>query len=192
MPQSGYFHIMAEWYAHIGQQQYGPVDEPTLQSWVGQGRLGPYDLIWSPSMTTWSQAAVVFPNWFGQSPPPLTSVMPTPGIPSAPGMPSGPPAGMKPHRGTMILVFGIVGLFEIGSLCCLPLVIFAILAWVMGNNDLREMRAGQMDPAGMSTTSAGRICGIIGVILAIIMLILGVFVFGMMGTGGFVPQLDDW
>ena len=54
-------------------------------------------------------------------------------------MPPQAPVGMpvKPHRGGMILAFGIVGI-----VCC---IIFAILAWVMGNGDLKEMAAGRMD-----------------------------------------------
>ena len=41
---------------------------------------------------------------------------------------------MQPHRGTMILVFGILGLV----IC----VIFGIVAWVMGNGDLKAMEHG--------------------------------------------------
>ena len=47
---------------------------------------------------------------------------------------------MKPHRGVMILVFGILGFV----LC--PF--FGIAAWVMGNSDLQEMDSGWMDPTG--------------------------------------------
>ena len=176
---------MVEWYAHIGQQQYGPVDEPTLQSWVTQGRLGPYDLIWSPGQAAWTQAATVFPGWFGQSPPPLTHVMPPPGMPGVPTGVPGMPSSMlwaKPHRGGLILTFGILGLINLG---CLPLGVFSILAWVMGNGDLREMRAGHMDPAGMGTTSAGRVCGIIGVVLAILGLIVNLVVLGTAFRNGF-------
>jgi hypothetical protein len=64
---------------------------------------------------------------------------------------------MKPHRGTLILVFGILSL-----VLCAPL---GIVAWVMGNNDLKQMESGAMDPTGRSLTNAGRICGIIGTIL---------------------------
>jgi hypothetical protein len=64
----------------------------------------------------------------------------------------------KPHRGTMILVFGILS-----WVCCF---IFGILAWVMGNRDLREMDAGIMDPAGRETTKAGRLVGMIHIIVA--------------------------
>ncbi len=71
--------------------------------------------------------------------------------------------GLKPHRGTMLLVFGILGI-----LCCF---VFAILAWVMGSGDLKAMAAGQMDPSGEGTTKAAKILGIIGCVLAILSLV---------------------
>ncbi len=70
----------------------------------------------------------------------------------------GPMGGaLRPHRGTMILVFGILGL-----VLCL---VFGIVAWVMGNGDLREMREGRMDPAGRDMTQIGRILGIVATCL---------------------------
>ena len=60
----------------------------------------------------------------------------------------------------MILVFGIIGIV----LC----VVFGIVAWVMGNSDLRAMREGRMDPTGEGLTKAGKICGILGVVLNLI------------------------
>lgn len=74
---------------------------------------------------------------------------------------------VKPHRGGMILAFGLVGL-----LCC---VVFGILAWVMGGADLKEMAAGRMDPTGEGMTRAGWILGIIGTALGILT-ILGVLI----------------
>jgi hypothetical protein len=61
---------------------------------------------------------------------------------------------VQPHRGTTILVLGILSL-----VLCSPL---GIAAWVMGNTDLQAIRRGQMDPSGEGTTQAGRICGMIG------------------------------
>ena len=61
---------------------------------------------------------------------------------------------MKPHRGVLILVFGILGF-----VVC-PF--FGVAAWVMGNADLEEMNTGLMDPTGRDFTKAGRICGMIG------------------------------
>jgi hypothetical protein len=59
-----------------------------------------------------------------------------------------------PHRGGMILAFGILGLV----FCA----IFGVAAWVMGNGDLRAMDEGRMDPAGRDLTRTGKILGIVG------------------------------
>ena len=72
----------------------------------------------------------------------------------------GPVQDLRPHRGVMILVFGIIGIV----LC----VVFGIVAWVMGNSDLRAMREGRMDPTGEGLTKAGKICGIVGVVLNLV------------------------
>ena len=86
--------------------------------------------------------------------------MQQPNQPPAAANVSQPPAqgGLKPHRGVAVLVLGILGI-----VLCL---ICGIIAWVMGKNDLKEMDAGVMDPAGRGMTNAGKICGMISVILA--------------------------
>lgn len=75
---------------------------------------------------------------------------------------------LAPHRGVMILVFGILGFVSCG--------IFAILAWVMGNTDLAEMDAGRMDPSGRDITNVGRILGMILCILWIVGAVFGLLV----------------
>ncbi len=67
---------------------------------------------------------------------------------------------LRPHRGTVILVLGILGI-----VCCF---ICGIIAWVMGSGDLKEMAAGRMDPSGQGLTQAGKICGMISVIIQIV------------------------
>lgn len=84
---------------------------------------------------------------------------------------------MKPHRGTLILVLGILSL-----VVCAPL---GIAAWVMGTGDLKQMDAGTMDPAGRGMTRAGKICGMIGTIL----LILGIIFFFIAFMFGFAAAL---
>jgi len=79
---------------------------------------------------------------------------------------------MKPHRGTLILVLGILGLVICGPL--------GIAAWLMGSGDLKAMDAGTMDPAGRSNTNAGKICGMIATILMIIGAVIGVLVLSTM------------
>ncbi len=71
----------------------------------------------------------------------------------------------EPHRGGLILALGIIGL-----VICAPL---AIPAWIMGESDLKKIRAGIMDPEGEGLTQAGRILGIIGTILCLIGCVCG-------------------
>jgi hypothetical protein len=86
-------------------------------------------------------------------------------------------AVMKPHRATTVLVLGILSI-----VACQPL---GIAAWVMGNNDLREMNGGLMDPSGRDTTSAGRICGIIGTVLFIVWFAVMIVMFAAMGVAAY-------
>ncbi len=80
---------------------------------------------------------------------------------------------MKPHRGVLILVFGIL------SLVICPL--FGLAAWSMANKDLPEMDHGWMDRSGRDLTQAGRICGMIATgILTIQMLALSIFGLSML------------
>ena len=48
-----------------------------------------------------------------------------------------------------------------------------IVAWVMGNTDLKAMDAGTMDPEGRGITQAGKIIGMIATILGILGLLFG-------------------
>ena len=82
---------------------------------------------------------------------------------------------MKPHRGTLILVLGILSL-----VLCAPL---GIAAWIMANGDLKQIDAGTMDPTGRSTTNAGRICGIVGTVLLALSILVLIAVMGL-GVAG--------
>jgi hypothetical protein len=64
--------------------------------------------------------------------------------------------GGEPHRGTVVLVLGIIGL------CC---GICGLIAFILGIIDIGKMNKGQMDPSGKGMTMAGTIIGIIGFVL---------------------------
>lgn len=83
---------------------------------------------------------------------------------------------MKPHRGTLILVLGILSLVVCGPL--------GIFAWIMGSGDLKEMGAGIMDSSGRGNTQAGKICGMIATILMLVGLCIGFVVLALMILGG--------
>ena len=76
---------------------------------------------------------------------------------------------MKPHRGSVILAFGILGLL----VCQL----FGLAAWVMADNDLAEMRRGYMDPSGRDLTKTGRILGMVSTAVLAISLLLMILIF---------------
>ena len=65
---------------------------------------------------------------------------------------------MKPHRGQLIMILGILSF-----VVCAP--IMGPIAWIMGSRDLKEMQAGTMDPTGEANTKVGKICGMIATIL---------------------------
>lgn len=83
---------------------------------------------------------------------------------------------LRAHRGVLILVLGILSI-----VCCF---ICGIVAWVMGSNDLKEMAAGRMDPAGKGLTQAGKICGIIGIAIQILLLVLQLLGVGFLTISG--------
>jgi predicted Zn finger-like uncharacterized protein len=78
--------------------------------------------------------------------------------------------GMVPHRGSAILTIGILSFFVF------PFVL-GPLAWIMGNSDLADMRAGRMDPEGEGPTNAGRTCGMIATILGVIAIVVFLLFF---------------
>lgn len=79
---------------------------------------------------------------------------------------------MRPHRASTVLVYGILGLI----VCQL----LAIAAWRMGNDDLREMDYGRMDPSGRDLTNAGRVCGMVGTGILIFQAAVMLIVFAAM------------
>ncbi|MEZ6139364.1 MAG: DUF4190 domain-containing protein [Zavarzinella sp.] len=74
-----------------------------------------------------------------------------------------PRRSLQPHRGAIILVFGLLGFLICGF--------FGIAAWIMGKNDLAEMKQGRMDPDGKGLTLAGYILGSICVIMNVLVII---------------------
>ena len=93
---------------------------------------------------------------------------------------AGQPAPMRPHRGPTVLVLGILGI-----VVCF---ICGIIAWIMGQGDLKEMDEGLRDREGYDLTRAGMICGIVGTGLAVIGLLWWVIAMAIFGTS-FLGQL---
>ena len=73
----------------------------------------------------------------------------------------GPTSHLLPHRGGAILTLGLLSLF------CNFLLIPGVMAWVMGSDDLKQIRAGTMNPDGRGLATAGMILGAIGTVIGI-------------------------
>jgi hypothetical protein len=87
--------------------------------------------------------------------------------PEPEGLEPPPLPRIAPHRGTAVLVLGILGL-----VVCF---VCGIVAWAMGAGDLRAMRRGTMDRSGEGMTRAGFVLGIVGTFLNAIV-VLGAIV----------------
>jgi predicted Zn finger-like uncharacterized protein len=72
----------------------------------------------------------------------------------------------QPHRGTIILVLGILAIVTGLHLILGP------IAWIMGNADLKEIHAGRMDPEGEGMTNIGRVLGMVATIIGIVAIVL--------------------
>ena len=73
------------------------------------------------------------------------------------------------HRGGEILTFGLLALLP----CFVTSIIFGLIAWIMANTDLQEMRNGRMDREGEGLTQAGRALGITGLFLWSVLSLFG-------------------
>ena len=100
-------------------------------------------------------------------------ICPKCGVAQRTSLRSSPDPDLEPHRGTAVLIMGVLSLFTI------PFVLGPI-AWMWANEDLRKMKAGSMDPEGKGSTEAGRICGMMATILSLTALALVVLYFAML------------
>jgi len=91
------------------------------------------------------------------------------------GMPQlGHGAFVLPPRGTTILVLGILSLVLCGLL--------GPVAWAMGNEEMRRINGGQVDPMTRGNVTAGRICGMVATVLLIVGAIFAVGMFAFIGS----------
>lgn len=79
----------------------------------------------------------------------------------------GDAVAQKHPRATMILVFGILGL-----ICCS---VFAPVAWVMGNNAVKEIDAAPGRYTGRDLANVGKILGIVGTCLLVLTIVFVIF-----------------
>jgi hypothetical protein len=156
---------------------YGPATWQEVRNWAAEGRVeadcelsqsagGPWrraseflpglekaqaktEVLTQPARYPWMNSAhAVEPGGLSQATAPAFSSLAGYQPPAIPGR------YYVPHRGGLILVLGLLGFM-------ISCPIFSLIAWVMGSHDLREIRAGRMDPSGEGLTQAGQIMGMV-------------------------------
>lgn len=150
---------MAQWYCYVGGQRYGPVDEQVLRQWIAEGRLGASDKVWTEGMAEW-QVPGTTPQLGGIAP---VAAQATSFAPLAPQVPNAPGA-------TAALVCGIIAM----ATPCAG-IIFAIIAIVLAQKAREALRTFPGYYGGESMATAGRVLGIIALVLGILQIVGFVF-----------------
>lgn len=184
----------AEWYMKTPEEQtFGPASFQDLERWVQEGRITADCHLCQGAAGNWQPADWLFPSLKTQATfSPLLARTPAASHFAPAHTPSHyPPLGgnpyaastatapyqlgryVAPHRGPLILVLALMGFF-------ITCPVFPFMTWVMGSNDLREMQAGRMDPAGRDLTRAGMV---IGMVLSILWILGFLIIFGSMLAG---------
>ena len=145
---------------------YGPVDFSELKQWLNEGRVSVQCQLQREGEMTWQNAGIVFPELNTQPAAPANVYAQT----KPQSMHSGG-RQYRAHNGVLILIFGIIGF----SFC----VIFAVIAWIMGSNELAAIKRGEVDPEGKGLATVGMILGMIATILNIAGLGFGCLFMGL-------------
>lgn len=178
------------WYMKTPEGRiYGPVVKHEMDRWLSEGRITAECTLRTGDDENWQTADQIYgvlrpvvsqtghANPFGDLD--SSAQRRSGGGHSMPTVNTGGNSFAAPHRGVLILIFGILG-------WVFSCPIFSVAAWVMGSSDLREMRTGRMDSSGMGLTQAGHILGLIYSLLWIGIITIGMFILILAAfAGGF-------
>ncbi len=117
------------------------------------------------------------PNWGNAYPPPPQYPPPGYGYPYPQAVPQAP----KHSQATTAMVFGIVSLA--GLVLCIVPILVAPVAWILGAKAVKEIDANPAAYSGRSEANAGKIMGIVGTCLLVLVL-LGAIALIIIGVNG--------
>jgi hypothetical protein len=146
-----------------GGEVYGPVDWNTLVAWKNQGRVGANYRVRRGENGAWqlASATLLF----------STTVNPYADRPANAGNAYATPqyqyAYSRQDRSGVILTIGILSLVLL--ITCGPFAtILGIIAWILGAQDMRAMRDGQLDPNTRGSIQAGYYLGMASTLLSVL------------------------
>lgn len=156
---------MSQWYCTIGEKRYGPVERDVLREWIAQGRCRPADNVWTEGMEEWLPAEQVSGLCDGvTAPPPLPT---TPGVAE---LPKAPGAVASMVLGIVSVCFGAFGL------------ILGIIALKYSKQARHEIARHPGKYGGDDMATAGKVMGIIGIILGSFFVVYFIFMLTMFMT----------
>lgn len=137
------------------QQQRAPLQKPKLPGGKGPG---------GPRLPGGPRPGGPRPPGGGPRPPGPQPMGAPGGHPPQPYGQQGYGPPMKPHRGTAVLILGILS-WVVCGLCAIP-------GLIMGGADLKQMRSGVMDRSGEGMTKAGYYLSMVAVIFMVLGLVM--------------------
>jgi hypothetical protein len=171
--------IAMDYHVARNNEKLGVYPEADLRTRLQTGEVLPSDLVWCEGMSAWRPAGEVFPGaGVPSAPPPMVSAVPPP----PPARPFSPIA--RPPKPDNCLVWAILATL----FCCIPLGIVAIVfATQVDSKYAAGDYAGAQVAAGRAKLwSIIAACSI--VVGAVLYLVMMVFLGGVMGVLGSMPQ----
>ena len=157
--------IMGQWYCTISEKRYGPVETEVLREWIVQGRCRPEDSVWTEGMEEWLPAEQVSGLFDGVTVPP-----PMPATPGAAERPKAPGAVASMVLGITSVCFGALGL------------VLGIIALKCSKQARRAIAQHPGRYSGDDMATAGKVMGIIGIVVGSFFVAYILFVFTMFAT----------
>jgi hypothetical protein len=87
------------------------------------------------------------------------------------------PENARTPRGPLLLAFGLM------SLAPSPAFVLGIAAWIMGGNDLKAMAAGRMERKNERLIRYGRLLGLVGVAVNLLLIAKKILIDGVGAMG---------
>lgn len=161
-------------------QTYGPIPRSELDAWVQQGRVSATSYVIREGDAQWQLASVLYPqlnplrtpasgNPWAETTTPGGFAYPPPSGAYGYGQTGALGGYKRPHRGVLVLV--------LGALSWVICFIFGLVAFFMGQADVRAMKRGEMDDSGLAMTRAGMYIGLASSIFT-----LGIFGFAFIAA----------
>jgi hypothetical protein len=156
---------MKQWYCTVFEKRYGPIETEMLQEWIAQGRCRPEDNVWTEGMEKWLPASQVSELCDGVAgPPPMPTTSGSAELPKAPG------AVASMILGITSVCFGALGL------------VLGIIALKYSKEARHAIARSPGKYSGDDMATAGKVMGIIGIVLGSFFIVYLIFVFTMFAT----------